>query len=311
MRGIVKFLVGLFTVVLMVGFGIGYVLYGEVNKYISNFIATNPRSEAASDKTWRAYQQYEKKNLQIQSKEGYFLSGTLLLSNIPTADTVIFVHGFSQHRDSGLPYSKMYLDNGYNVLLADYGSDGKRADGKAVSVTWGVREAEDVESWVKILKEQYPEGQVGLHGVSLGAATALIHSGTYGTGKFYVADSAYSDFNEFLMDKAENIAVWGVPLRPYLPVLVPFLNTIVYAHDGIWFYAASPERGLKKTSKPVLLLHGKEDTLIPVSMANRLQQVGNTSRELIVFEGAKHAEERFVSPREYRRQVMEFVLKQQ
>lgn len=311
MKGFIKFIFGLLFIIVLAGFGIGYVLYGEVNTYIANFIANNPRSEAAAPRTWRPFEQYEKRELHIQSKEGYTLTGTLLLSSIPTSDTIIFVHGFSQHRDSGLPYSSMYLENGYNVLLADYGSDGKRADGELVPVTWGVHEAEDIESWVQILKKEFPKGKIGIHGISLGAATALIHSGNYGSADFYVADSAYSDFNDLLMQKAEPITYNGIALAPYLPYLVPFVNAIVYAHDGIWFYAASPERAVQKTTKPILLLHGQDDTLIPVSMANRLKAVSPTAEDLLIFEGAKHAAERFVSPKEYRREVMRFVLEQQ
>lgn len=311
MKGFIKFIIGLFLFIILAGFGVGYVLYGEVNTYIANFIANNPRSEAAPARAWRPFQNIEKRDVQIQSLEGYTLSGTLLLSSIPTADTIIFVHGFSQHRDSGLPYSSMYLENGYNVLLADYGSDGKREDGKLVPVTWGVNEAEDIEAWVQMLKKEFPKGQIGIHGISLGAATALIHSGNYGSADFYIADSSYSDFNDLLMMKAEPISYNGIALAPYLPYLVPFVNAIVYAHDGIWFYAASPERAVQKATKPILLLHGQDDTLIPVSMAKRLKAVSPTAEELLIFEGAKHAAERFESPNVYRREVMQFVLEQQ
>ena len=58
------------------------------------------------------------------------------------------------------------------------------------------------------MKQRYPNGNIGVHGVSMGAATALMHAEMNEVThrvNFYVADSGYSDLEE-LLTKIKNKA---------------------------------------------------------------------------------------------------------
>ena len=65
-----------------------------------------------------------------------------------------------------VPYARVYLARGYNVLMPDI-----RGHGESGGETndWGIHDAEDMDSWVALLKQQDPQVSIGFHGISPGS----------------------------------------------------------------------------------------------------------------------------------------------
>ena len=80
---------------------------------------------------------------------------------------MIFLHGFTENRLVGLNYRNLYLNAGFNLLLVDSRDHGESG---GESVTWGVYEKQDLDQWVDWVRQRFPVGMIGVHGVSLGAA---------------------------------------------------------------------------------------------------------------------------------------------
>lgn len=138
--------------------------------------------------------------VEIRSADGTKLRGTYIENNRSSDRTVILLHGLYQNRSMCIPYVDMYRDMGYNVLLIDQRGHGESGGSHT---TWGLRETDDLDAWTEWLRGKDGGVKIGMHGISLGAAMALIYSGTE-RGKnisFYVADSAYGGMMELGKDK--------------------------------------------------------------------------------------------------------------
>lgn len=138
--------------------------------------------------------------VEIRSADGTKLRGTYIENSRSSDRTVILLHGLYQNRSMCIPYVDMYRDMGYNVLLIDQRGHGESGGSHT---TWGLRETDDLDAWTDWLRGKDGGVKIGMHGISLGAAMALIYSGTE-RGKnisFYVADSAYGGMMELGKDK--------------------------------------------------------------------------------------------------------------
>ena len=199
------------------GLFMGDIIYNEMCVRHSRLHANNTgrwQQILENGKTSRNWQ-----DIRMPSRFGYSLTGTFIPNQQTTDKTLIFLHGFSESRLAGLSYLNIYLNAGYNLLLVD-----SRAHGESggQSVTWGVYEKHDVDQWVDWLRHRFPKGTIGMHGISMGAATALLHAGLNEANKrvsFYIADSAYSDLESLLADQmSQRLQLPGnIPPQVLLP----------------------------------------------------------------------------------------------
>jgi fermentation-respiration switch protein FrsA (DUF1100 family) len=245
-------------------------------------------------------------DVMITSRYGYPLMGTFIPNPEPTDKTIVFLHGFTDSRLSGLYYLGIYLDLGFNLLAVDSRSHG---DSGGSSVTWGVYEKYDLDQWIDWLRERYPDGTIGVHGISMGASAALMHAEINESNKrvsFYIADSAFSDMetliNWALEDKIRN-------LEPQIPakIILPYANAAAYLNDRFTFYEASPLRVVRSVTTPILYIHGEADKLIPVSMANDLYSATKGPRRICIFGQAGHASSVFADWAGYHEVVQNFI----
>jgi pimeloyl-ACP methyl ester carboxylesterase len=68
----------------------------------------------------------------------------------------------------------------------------------------------------------------------------------------------------------------------------------------------SLERAVARFGKPLLMIHGGQDTYIKPEMARALFEQAAGPREFWVVEGAKHNQALHLAGEEYRRRVLEF-----
>ncbi|MDR3563984.1 MAG: alpha/beta hydrolase [Negativicutes bacterium] len=244
-------------------------------------------------------------DVSIESRWGYTLKGTYLPCPTPSDKTVIFVHGVSANRLMGLWYADLYLGAGYNVLVYD-----SRAHGMSggASVTWGFYEKYDLDQWVDWVQARQPGGIIGIHGVSMGAATALLHAALNEQDKrvsFYVADSAYTSLETLLTQQIDGSLTLHNPLL--VQVLLKYSSVVAYLKSGFFYGDVEPVRAVSGVTTPVLYLHGEADPLVPAAMGRELYAATKGHREIHTFPGAGHAMAIFDRKNEYRRLVREFI----
>lgn len=244
-------------------------------------------------------------NIDLESRLGYTLAGTYLPNPTPTNNTVVFVHGIAGSRLMGLWYAPIYWDAGYNVLIYDSRASG---DSGGTSITWGYYERYDLDQWIDWLEQRNPGGIIGVHGVSMGAATALMHAEMNESNQrvsFYIADSAYADLEELLTQQIDAAVNLHSPL--WVKLLLWYTNLAANWQENFRFADISPLRSVKNTTTPILYLHGQTDALVPVSMSEQLYTATKGYKQKYFFPHTAHALAIFTVPSEYRQQIVTFL----
>lgn len=225
-------------------------------------------------------------DIAIESHFGYPLQGTYIPNPHATDKTLIFLHGFTESRAVGLYYLDIYLNAGFNLLLVDSRAHGESGGN---SVTWGNYEKYDLDRWVDWVYQRFPEGMIGVHGISMGAATALMHAELNETNKrvaFYVADSSYSDFETLLAQQmAQRLSLPGIVLPK---ILLQYANAVAFFNSRFTFHQASPIRSVRNVTTPVLYIHGEADELVPASMSQDLYRATKGPRQIYIVPHAGH-----------------------
>ena len=249
---------------------------------------------------------YGWQRVMVPSADGAELRGTYIEDAGNGKKAVILLHGLYQNRSMCIPYVDIYRQLGYHVLLVDL-----RGHGESIGerTDWGVHDIEDLDSWVDFLKAKNPSMEIGIHGISLGAAMALLYSGS-DQGKqmkFYVADSSYGNLMELGRDKlmaytGDDRLVLG------MDILNPFFQVALFAHDRKLLCDLDPLYQVKKMTSPVLFLHGGRDKLVPPDTAEELLAASaSTRKKLYIFQGAGHTMEMATNRPAYREYIQNFV----
>ena len=292
----------------------GYLVFYEImgrNAKLAPKLGKLFVSESGLEKTdapderqvWLDNQEFEK--IEMINSRMQRLTGFYLPAENPSNVYVFCSHGYRNHGrgEFGL-IVKFYHDLGYNVFLVDHQASGD-SDGKYIG--FGYHECPDCLEWLEYMQERFGDDiQIILHGISMGCATVTMMSGSGKLPecvKFIVADCGYtSAYDEFQnnMGKLKPLAA------PFMSVANKFNKLI----SGYEFKEASPLEAVKKATVPMLFIHGGMDTFVPTEMVYRLYNFcSSEDKDLLVVEGAGHAESYPKDSALYESKVLEFVEK--
>lgn len=229
----------------------------------------------------------------------------------PASRVAVLVHGYTDCYVSMLPIAHIYYNMGYALLLPDLHGNGQ-SDGEEERMGW--QDRLDVKEWIgvasKLFGDKSADGQkheplVVVHGVSMGAATVMCLSGEQlpTSVRCFVEDCGYTSvWDEFSGELHEMFHLPDFPLMYTTSVLCRL-------RYGWSFGQASPLEQVRKCTRPMLFIHGSDDTFVPTSMVYPLYHAKPSPKSLWIAKGAKHARSYDVHPEEYERRVREFVVR--
>lgn len=254
----------------------------------------------------RAERRFGWRKTYVVASDGTLLRGTYIEAERNSHRTVILLHGLYQNRSMCLPYAEIYHNLGYNVLLVDLRGHGESG---GMHTEWGIREVGDIEAWVQWLRKEDQLSIIGLHGISLGGAMALLYAGSEQGSQlaFCVSDSSYGNILQLGKDKAfdwlqDPKAIWGVN------IVAPFFQAAMFYHTHQFLSDIEPLRAVTHITVPVLILHGSADELIPAATAEDLYQMcRSNSKYIYIFKKAPHAVAIEKNYNEYRRVLTDFL----
>lgn len=271
------------------------------------FLAPRKSTESALDEVERRkiftredYQKLELEPKEVLSDDGHKLSGQYLRLHPENKKVIILIHGYTGNHVISLQYVEMYRAMGFNILLIDARSHG---DSEGVYPTYGIRECEDLSAWIQELRQHgYESGTIGIHGQSMGAATALMYAGKYEDISFVIADCPFSNAKEILTYQFNQV-VKGTGRMGYR-----LIKRLADMKCKVNLEEASPIDAIKDIEVPILFIHGKADTLIPYTMSELMYQSRNRDYDrLVLIEGANHVESHSQDPKIYRTAIQEFI----
>lgn len=180
----------------------------------------------------------------------------------------------------------------------------ERSEGRYTGMGWPERR--DIVDWVGALVGQDPDAEVVLFGVSMGGATVMMTAGEElpANVKCVIEDCGYSSvWDEFAGQLQE---LFGLPTFPVLDAA----SLVTQVRAGYSFKEASAVEQLKKTSLPILFIHGEADTFVPYWMLDVVYEAcASAEKEKLSIPGAAHGEVSWEDPELYWSTVETFLAK--
>ena len=237
---------------------------------------------------------------EIKSADGLTLHATYFLPKNASHKWAILIHGYGRDQTFAYDYAEEYLKHGYNVLTPDLRAAGTS---EGIYLTMGFFESQDIKIWAEKILEKDSDAKIILHGVSMGAATALMASVLDIKNLCAVVeDCGYTSAYE--MFSAQLQVIFGLPSFP----IMNFVDVVSNRKIGCHVSDAAPINSVPNTKIPTLFIHGTEDKLVPFEMMERLYNASNAPiKEKFVVEGAGHADSKKNNPPKYFERVFNFI----
>lgn len=299
-----RVLLGIIALLFVVSVGASFYFFHVAQiREEKSFINNNGRSKGTPIYAYeQSFDQLTKETLWM-TNQGLKQDAWYVPAETATNKTVIVVHGFTNDKEDMKPYAWMFHELGYNVLMLDNMSHGD-SEGQIIGYGWNDRL--NVIKWAEMLVEQNSDSEITLFGVSMGAATVMMASGEESLPDQVVniiEDCGYSSVWDELKYQAKEM--YNLPAFPILYEV----SAISKIRAGFSYGQASSVNQLKNNTRPVLFIHGSDDTFVPTSMVYKNYQATQGEKELYIVKGAGHAKSFETDPQAYIEKISTFLKK--
>lgn len=238
------------------------------------------------------------------SDDGYFLVAKqfyMLEDDEPNHLWAIVLHGYTGWKEEMYPFAYWYYKEGYQVIVPDLRCQGE-SEGDFIGMGW--TDHYDCNLWIDYILTQDADARIVIHGQSMGAATALMMTGDAALSDHVAAvisDCAYTDAYSMFGDK---VTEWF-----YLPAfpLVDSARIALLLRGGYDLADASALNAVAKSNTPTLFIHGASDAMISSDMSQDLYAAATCPKELLIIEGAGHAQAQDKDPAAYYGAIQDFL----
>ncbi len=233
----------------------------------------------------------------LQTPDGLKLSAWWM-THPDARSVVIGCHGHTGSKADLLGIGTGTWRAGHNVLLFDF-------RGRGYSDPWPntlvSREVEDLLTAVAFVRERMPDARIGVVGFSMGAAVAILAAAQEPAIAAVVADSPFATATEVIANGLRQTL--RIPADP----LIAITDALVERRHGYRLSRVRPVDAVSKLApRPLLLIHGTADTLIPVGHAHQIFAAAGQPKELWLCEEAEHCGGYFADRNAYVARVTTF-----
>jgi uncharacterized protein len=268
--------------------------------YISSRINPIPRPHYSNHYTftpWELGVPFE--SLTLQTEDGPRLSAWWM--PYPESETVIIgCHGHIGAKPDLLGIGTGSWRAGHNVLLFDF-------RGRGASDPWPntliSQEVRDLLTAVDYVKTRMPGAPIGVVGFSMGASVALLAAAGEPAIRAVVADSPFASATEVVTHSIHSTLRFALPTGP----LLALADLIGERRFGYRLHNVRPLHAVPQIApRPLLLIHGTADSIIPVDHGTRIFEAAGQPRELWLYPGVDHCGAYFADRPGYVARVTDF-----
>ena len=204
---------------------------------------------------------------------GWFIPAQAAASTggAPLAPTILHVHGNAGNIESHAWFTEFLPAHGFNVFIFDYRGYGE-SQGKATRRGPLIEDTHAALDTLLARTDVDPKN-IGMYGQSLGGAIGINVMADRPEIRAAVLESSFASWREEAAS-----AVSGEP-----PGLVGRSLAWLLIPDS-----HRPTDAIARVNRPLLLLHGDADSIIPISHSRRLLEASNGHATLIEFPGGEH-----------------------
>jgi uncharacterized protein len=211
---------------------------------------------------------------------------------------LVLLHGIRANRLAMLERTRWLDSIGYSTISIDFQAHGE-SPGERITV--GHLEQHDVRAAVAFAHHEHPDEPVGVLGMSLGGAAALLASPL--DIDALVLESVYTDIEGAVHNRV------AARLGPLAPLPSALLLMQLGPRLGISPAQLRPIGHIAKTGCPTFILSGTDDVHTTQADTEALYAHAAEPKTLWLVEGAAHVDLLNYTPEEYRRRVEAFLEK--
>lgn len=179
---------------------------------------------------------------------------------------------------------------GVTTVAIDLRGHGQSSDAR---LSFGINEHRDILGAVDWLRAQgYPAGSIGVLGVSLGGVSAILAAAREPAIGATVSDCAFAELAPLMRDNFTRVT----RLPVFMLSSARIINRLVDGYDLLDLRPA--DEVAQVAPRPLLLIHGDADRLVPLAHAYTLHAAYPQS-ELWVLPGVRHAAAFVSNPEAY------------
>ena len=235
-------------------------------------------------------------SIQFQSNSGAAIHGWYIPGR-RGAGAVALMHGVRSNRLSMLDRARFLSQAGYSVLLFDFQAHGE-STGK--HITFGYLESEDATSAIAYLKQVAPGERIGVIGVSMGGAAAILATPPLNINAL-VVEMVYPTINEAVDDRLT------MRLGGWARVLTPLMLLQLRPQLGFSSNTLRPIDHVGQLTIPKLFIAGANDRHTTLGESRRLFEAASSPKDFWIVPGAAHVDLHSASKVEYEQRVLEFL----
>lgn len=246
---------------------------------------------------WREANAASRREVRIRSGrlelagEFYDFGGTEAVIIIPGRTESCFYSAF---------YAEPYREMGISVLVIDNRAHG--LSGGRVSCV-GYREYRDLFAWIDFLTSSLGITDVYLHGICIGASTALFAAASGEAPDAVRGLVVEGMFKNFFETYKKHAALQNRPKLP-LPIQVMFWVRLISHGNAV---TDGPFRRIRQLSLPICFLHSRVDEFSDPALAERMYEDCPAPKRIVWFDKGAHSRVRVNNPERYDAAVTEFV----
>ena len=242
----------------------------------------------------------EARTVNFPSKSGSVIRGWFAPGR-PGGGAVLLLHGMGGNRASMLTRAGFLHRAGFAILAPDFQAHGE-SPGK--HITFGELESFDAEAALAFLRNAAPGERVGIIGVSMGGAAALVGSKPLAADAL-VLESVYPTFKDAVADR---LHTWLGPFGFLGTAVTPLLIDVVAPQIGVNPSRLRPIDVIAEVKQPLLVIAGTEDHYTKLDESRALFARATSEKELWEVSGAGHEDLHDYAPLEYERRVGDFLM---
>lgn len=236
------------------------------------------------------------------SSDGILLKGWIVrpARGVEKSSAIIICHGVGANRSDFTELAVSLSQRGHFVLLFDFRAHGE-SGGRRTSL--GYHEQKDIAAALGFLgtRPEIDPKRIGIYGLSMGGSAAILAAAKTGAFSAVVADSAFTSLREQAKDAITGF--YHLPSFPFLQLAI--LGYELYFQTNV--DAISPVSVIATIApRPVLLIAGEGDKLIPADNGRKLFAAAGEPKELWIIPGADHGGTLAAAGSDYERRVGEF-----
>lgn len=237
--------------------------------------------------------------VEFPAVDGSTLRGWFVPAGPDRTVGVVTVHGGGGDRREFLRHLPFLHETGYPVLLFDCREQGI-SDGTGRGLGFGLRKHEDVSAAVRYLKTTRRAKRVAVLGDSQGGAAVILAAAADPAIDAVIAENPFTSVRDVVRDSS-------LRRQPAPDLILRFVSAVV-----VWrvagLGASEPIDVVNKIApRPLLLMHGTADRVIPAFQSEALYERAGEPKELWLVEGADHSQLFNREPVTYRARVLAFL----